>query len=59
MVFVFSYAQSEGVKMQAHLWEPFPAKDGDEARPEEADALFLKENLLATMQGVKELDSRQ
>jgi len=37
--------------------EPFPYKDSDEHRPEELDTFLLQENLLSTVEGIKELDS--
>ena len=39
--------------------EPFPDEDSNEDAPEELDTLLLKENWFSSMEGVKELDSRQ
>ena len=41
------------------LREPFPDEDADEDSPEEADTLLLRENSLATVEGVEELDGGQ
>lgn len=41
------------------LREPLPNKDTDENTPEELNTLLLHEDLLATVQGVKELHDRK
>ena len=38
------------------LREPFPHEDGNEYKPEKLDALLLKEDLLAAVKGVEQLN---
>lgn len=63
-IFIRSVAHhygSEGVDLIRcnELREPFPNENSSKRQPEELDTLFLKEDALATMEGIEQLDGRK